>query len=390
MQNPTSPANAIRTLHIASFQGNLGDSAMHDGAYRTRAEDCPLPFAYTQQEVREFFHWGNRRFDEAFIHHLNTFDLAIFGGMVGYELWRNDTVSGMRFDIAPELLDKVRIPVVFYGLGCDATRGMMQAPTRDKCQRFLDAAYRRGILLSLRNDGSRQILEENLGVDYVAPMPVIPDCGLFAHPAPVRTAMLYPAQKLVAINLAGDIPDIRFSTAGNEEAFARKICEISCALLDAEADVRVVFVPHVHADLSLIVKVLERMPDKHRRLHVSVAPYLTGCGNWPEIFDIYRQAHLVIGMRFHACVVAIGQGTPTLGIATHHKVSGFFESMDLPGSCISPNGEAWAERLIEQAFDMLANTERQREQIISRHTQHRLALKQFHERMTAWHINFAG
>ncbi|MFV0295253.1 MAG: polysaccharide pyruvyl transferase family protein [Hyphomicrobiaceae bacterium] len=390
MQQPASTTNVIRVLHIASFQGNLGDGAMHDGACRTRAEDCPRPFTYTPLEVREFFHWGNRRFDEAFIDHLNTFDLAIFGGMVGYELWRDDTASGMRFDIAPELLDKVRIPVVFYGLGCDATRGMMQASTRDKCRRFLDAAYRRGFLLSLRNDGSRRILEENLGVDYVAPMPVIPDGGLFARPAPARTAMLYPAQKLVAINLAGDMPDVRFGAAGDEEAFAQKICTISCALLDAEPDVRVVFVPHVHADLSLIVKVLDRMPDKHRRLHVSVAPYLTGSGNWPEIFDIYRQAHLVIGMRFHACVVAIGQGTPTLGIATHHKVSGFFAGLDLPDTCISPSGEAWAERLTAQALDMLANAARQREQIVSHQIRHRLALKQFHERMTAWHMNFAG
>lgn len=390
MQNPTSPANAIRALHIASFRGNLGDSAMHDGAYRTRAEDCPRPFAYTPLEVREFFHWGSRRFDEAFIDYLNTFDLAIFGGGVSYELWRGDTASGMRFDIAPELLGKIRIPVVFYGLGCDATRGMMQKATQDKCRRFLDTAYQRGFLFSLRNDGSRRILEENLGIDHVAPMPVIPDGGLFARPAPVRTAMLYPAQKLVAINLAGDIPDVRFGSARMEEEFTRKICEFSCTLLDAEPGVRVVFVPQIYADLSLIAKVLERMPDKHRRLQVSVAPYLTGGGNWSETFDIYRQAHLVVGMRFHGCVVPVGQGTPTLGIATHHKVSGFFEGLELPDNCISPNGSTWAERLTACALDMLKNPAQHRERIALHLAGHRLELKQFHERMTAWHMNFAG
>lgn len=390
MHNPTTTTNAIRVLHIASFRGNLGDSAMHDGAYRTRAEDCPHPFVYARQEVREFFHWGNKSFDDAFIDHLNTFDLAIFGGMVGYELWRNDTASGMRFDIAPNLLAKVRIPVVFYGLGCDATRGTMEASTRDKCRRFLDAAYQRGILFSLRNDGSRQILEDNLGIDYVAQMAIIPDGGLFASPTPARTNTLYPAQKLVAINLAGDIPDVRFGTAGGEEVFARKISDISCTLLDAEPDVRVVLIPHVPADFSLIAQVLERMPDKHRRLHVSVAPYLTSGDNWSEIFDIYRQAHLVIGMRFHACVVSIGQGTPTLGIATHHKVSGFFEGLELQGHCLSPNEKGWAERLTAQSLNILENASCNREQIASRKTLHRLELRRFHERMTAWHMNFPG
>lgn len=386
----------VKVLHIASFQGNLGDSAMHDGAYRTRAEDCPQSFSYTPLEVRDFFHWGNKCFDEAFIDYLNTFDLAIFGGLVGYELWRADTASGMRFDIAPELLDKIRIPVTFYGLGCDATRGMMQESAKAKCRRFLETAYERDFLFSLRNDGSRQILEDNLGAAYVDHMPVVADGGLFARPLPARTEMLYPAQKLVAINLAGDIPDIRFGPLGvsdrgdGEEAFVQKISELSCALLGAEAGVRVVFVPHLHSDLSLITKVLERMPDEYRRRHVSVAPYLNGGDNWSEIFDIYRQAHLVIGMRFHACVVAVGQGTPTLGIATHHKVRGFFDGMDLQEDCIVLGSQTWAEQLTVRALGMLRNPSRYREHIATGLAQHRLELKHFHEKMSSWHMNWAN
>lgn len=388
--------DAVRVLHVASFQGNLGDSAMHDGAYRTRGADCPRPFAHTPLEVRDFFHWGKRRFDEAFVDYLNTFDLAIFGGLVGFELWRDDTISGMRFDIAPELLTRIRIPVLFHGLGCDATRGMMRESTRSRCRRFLDIAYESDFRFSLRNDGSRDILRENLGADYIDVMPVIADGGLFADPQPARTASLYPARKLVAINLAGDMADVRFSTKASssvgtrssQDAFVREICGLTCALLEAEAGVRVVFVPHLHADLGLIVKVLEGLPDEYRRRHVSVAPCLNGGDSWFEIFDIYRQANLVIGMRFHACVVAVGQGTPTLGISTHHKVQGFFTGLQRPGDALSLDTEEWSQHLTRRALELLRDPSAYHGGIAAELARQRQALKQYHEKMWAWHMNW--
>lgn len=391
-------SDAVRVLHVASFQGNLGDSAMHDGAYRTREADCLRPFAHIPLEVRDFFHWGKRRFDEGFVDYLNTFDLAIFGGLVGFELWRDDTASGMRFDLAPELLSRIRIPVLFHGLGCDATRGMMQTATRVRCQRFLDIAYERDFRFSLRNDGSRDILRDKLGADYIDPMPVIADGGLFAEPQLGRTSSLYPAQKLVVINLAGDMADVRFGAATAsasgpvlppQEDFVREISALTCSLLEAEAGVRVVFVPHLHADLGLIVKVLELLPDEYRRRHVSVAPCLNGGDSWFEIFDIYRQADLVIGMRFHACVVAVGQGTPTLGISTHHKVQGFFTGLQRPEDALTLSSEIWARQLNRRALELLRDPSGYRVGIAGELAQQRQALKQYHENMSSWQANWA-
>lgn len=381
---------SLSVLHVASFEGNLGDSAMHDGAYRTRAEDCPISFEYTPLEVREFFQWGKRHFDESFIEYLNTFDLAIFGGLIGYELWRDDTVSGMRFDIAPELLKKINVPVAFYGLGCDATRGAMKEGTAEKCRRFLDVAYDRNFLFSLRNDGSHQLLKDALGGTHVAPMAVIPDGALFARPTPAQSRALYPGNKLVAINLAGDMPDRRFASREGtlEDSFLQGIRDLSCELLSSDNDVRLVFVPHLYSDLTLISKLLEQIPDEYRRRNVSVAPYLSGVANWSEVFDIYRQADLVIGMRFHACVVAVGQGTPTIGIDTHHKVSGFFEGMGLSRNCISLDREGWYECLLLRALELMQEASAQREYMGSRLIANRTALKEHHESLFSWYSNW--
>lgn len=388
-----SPAGSLKVLHVASFQGNLGDSAMHDGAYRTRAEDCVESFVYTPLEVREYFHWGQKRFDAGFVEYLNTFDLAIWGGLIGFQMWRADTASGTCFDIEPELLNDIRIPVAFYGIGCDATRGVSEA-AMEKCRRFLDVVYQRNFLFSLRNDGSRHLLEQALGADYVEPMSVIADGALFARPVAAWSEWLYPARKLVAISLAGDMSDRRFAPADapligvSQESFVQGMAETASELLALDEGLRVVFVPHIHSDLGLIAQVLECMPDVLRRRRVSVAPYLNGGENWSEIFDIYRKASLVIGMRFHACVVALGQGVPTIAISTHHKVRGFFEDMRLLGNCMSLEGADWRDRLCARARSMLDAPDCERAFIGEQLARHRAGLKDFHAAFSAWHVGW--
>lgn len=382
---------SVKVLHIASFHGNVGDSAMHDGAYRTRREDCPLAFDYTPLEVREFFHWGQRKFDADFVDYLNGFDLAIVGGLGAYQLWRADTASGTCFDLAPDMLQRIEKPVIFYGLGCDASRGV-DALAMDKFRRFLDVGYEKNFMFSLRNDGSQPILQEAVGAPHISPMPVIPDGGLFARPSITPNEFAYHGEKIVAINLAGCMPDKRFAAAAagsptlNE--FAQGIALLGCDLLEAQQGVRLVFVPHIYSDLELISNVLNRLPDEYRRRHVSVAPYLNGGSNWSCIFDIYRQASLVIGMRFHACVVAIGMGTPVIGINTHHKIEGLFNDMQLSSDCIALSDEAWLERLRLKSLDFIRSGEVMRPVYAEKVDNKRKELGAFHGDMLSWYLNW--
>lgn len=384
--------NVVKVLHVASFQGNLGDSAMHDGAYRTRAEDCSVEFIYTPLEVREFFHWGRRYFDEEFIDYLNTFDLAIFGGLGGYQLWRADTATGTCFDFSPELLKRIERPVAFYGLGCDASRGVDEAAML-KFRHFIDVAYQKNFLLSLRNDGSQKILNQAVGVKYIEPMRVIADGGLFCRIRPSGNTNFFPGESLIAVNLAGDMPDCRFDISGKclstQDEFVQGIADVASGLLSRGATVRLVFVPHIYSDMGIISKVLEKMPDECRRKQVSVAPYVNGSPGWHEVFDIYQKADLVIGMRFHSCVVPLGQGTPVIGIATHHKVNGLFEDMQLLDDCISLT-PGWQARLMECAERVLNRREQVNKVAVQRLSQRRKELRDFHRDFSSWYANWSN
>ncbi|RYD62978.1 MAG: hypothetical protein EOP84_34075, partial [Verrucomicrobiaceae bacterium] len=156
----------LRTLHLAAFAGNSGDGAMHDGAYRTRNEDCAFAFQYTQLELRDFVHWRTKTFDQSFLDYANSFDLLLIGGNSVFQTWRTNTASGTCFDFPPDYLAGLRVPIVFYGIGCDATRGV-DATTMGRFRKFLDICLESDrVLFSIRNDGSQQIVRDGAGGAY--------------------------------------------------------------------------------------------------------------------------------------------------------------------------------------------------------------------------------
>ncbi|WP_186388526.1 polysaccharide pyruvyl transferase family protein [Stappia sp. TSB10P1A] len=327
-------------LHLASFVGNLGDNAMHDGEYRTRAADLPVPLNHRPIEVRDFIHWRRRAFDGAFVDEANSADLVVIGGFSLFQLWRETTSSGTYLDAGPELFAAIRRPIVFHGLGVDATRGVSPvavARTRAFLDDMLGFDHCR---FSLRNDGSSDLIRDHLGSAYADAMPVIPDGGLFAEPSPWAHPGLPEGQRFVAVNLAGDMPDKRYAGDRGEDLTDRFAAGIAAGietLLGADETLTCVFVPHIYSDFGPIGAVLAALDDRLRRERIVVAALAQGEGGWSASFDLYRRAAAVIAMRYHANLASIGFGTPVFGLSTHHKIAGQFGALGLADRC-----HAWA------------------------------------------------
>ena len=127
----------LTAFHLASFVGNLGDNAMHDGEYRTRAADFPFPLDHRACEVRDFIHWRERSFDDSFLAEAEQADVLVVGGFSLFQLWRDTTVSGTYLDATSEFFASLPCPVWFHGLGCDATRGVNPLAV-ERTRAFLD------------------------------------------------------------------------------------------------------------------------------------------------------------------------------------------------------------------------------------------------------------
>ncbi|ADZ71186.1 polysaccharide pyruvyl transferase family protein [Polymorphum gilvum] len=377
----------LRVLHLASFVGNIGDNAMHDGACRTRADDLPFEIAYERLEIREFIHWTTRRLDDAFLSYANGFDAVIVGGDSLLQTWRDDTPTGTYLDCAPDFLAGVRRPICFYGLGVDATRGVSET-AMTRCRSFLDGLLAdRRRLLSVRDDGSIDLVRAHLGPAYADAMAVIPDGGLFARPEPCpHPERPAGTERLLAVNLAGDMPDKRFAGAGggDRDAFCRAMAGMLSGVLARDPGLGLVFVPHIHSDVAIVADTLAALDDRQRRTRVGIAPYVQG-DHWSAGFDLYREADLVLAMRFHANLVPIGLGVPAIGLDTHHKIGGAFAALGLADRCVSGD----ARGLVEAAGAIAARdlsdgtqTVRQRQQTAV--AAKRATLKAFHEAMANW------
>jgi polysaccharide pyruvyl transferase WcaK-like protein len=382
-------ARPLKVLHLASFAGNNGDGAMHDGACRTRAEDLPFRMDCVADEIRDYAQWGRRRFDESFVDRANQCDVLLVGGVSLFQLWRAEGATGTYFDLPQELLARIRRPMAFYGLGCDATRGIRE-DTAEKIRRWLDAALETGrATFSLRNDGTQALLADALGADYAGRMEVIPDGALFAEPGGAGAA----GGDCVVVNVAGDMPDVRF--AGRSAEFAQALAAEIEGLLAAHPECRCHLAPNVHSDLGLIAQCLAAMDDRLRRTRVSVGAYDAGPEGWRTAYGAHRGARAAVAMRFHANVVSVGLGVPTTGLSSHHKVVGFYREMGLADRCVEcapeHGREALAAAFRQAGADLqpaAAARARKRQRLVRDAA--RAKLKAYHGRLGEWLMGQLG
>jgi polysaccharide pyruvyl transferase WcaK-like protein len=345
-----------KILHIASFSGNIGDNANHNGLRHQLEKFLKNDgISYTELEIRKFYQNYSRpdklRFDDAFAQLANEHDLVIIGGGNFFEIWIESSQTGTTIDISPSTIDKIDTPMFFFGLGFDPYKGIPEGNI-EKFKRFIDKlAEKKRHTITVRNDGSSKHIEKYLGKEYLKKIKKIPDGGFFLqieNPSPETFNI---KSRFVAINVAKDMADLRFQKMGDGityETFVSRFAKTLDAFLTTHTDMEIVFVPHIYSDIDAIFDVLDRMEDIHRRNRISVAPLLHGKGSEQIVFDIYRKAEFSMGMRFHTNVCSIGLNTPTIGLISYPKLKDLYEEVGMPDRTVTVNRKNFEKRLIEK------------------------------------------
>src|SRR5699024_7456701 len=108
----------IKVLHIASFNGNIGDNANHNGLRKNLERYLNRNFNFTEIEMREFYQsWNLRDFNtETFIELCNKNELVIIGGGNFFELKWDYSYTGTTINLSNDTLEKINTPILFFGL----------------------------------------------------------------------------------------------------------------------------------------------------------------------------------------------------------------------------------------------------------------------------------
>ena len=309
----------LKVLHLASFDGNIGDNANHFGFYKSLRNIENFTFDITLLEIREFY-WGIRRFDDHFVTLVNKYDLLIIGGGNYFELWVEDSPTGTSIAVELHDLVKIKTPIIFNALGVDYGQGASLNNLK-KFTKFLDAVIERKDFISIRNDGAAKTISKFIGEKYLKDIVSCPDAGFLVE---VNSAdKYYTEKKIMAVNIVCDMPEVRFSGVEgnlNYSQFKNEFASVISKFLECNESFEVVFVPHIFSDLKIIYEIVELVPDSMRRRKVSVAPLMHGTESFKYVMGIYNQASLTLANRFHANVCSLGLGTPTIGLGNYLQI----------------------------------------------------------------------
>lgn len=333
----------FKILHIASFNGNIGDNANHNG-FRNRLEKViEKKVIYTNLEMREFYHsWGIRNFnDEEFINYCNEFDLVVIGGGNFFELKWEYSDTGTTININSETIKKIKTKILFHGIGLDVGKGSNEETIKKFKNFLINIVENENIIISLRNDGSFKTLQELFGNQFNDKIIHVPDGAFFMEVDNQNYIECIEDKKYLGINVAYDMKEIRFSEKSKEDIsykeFIKKFANQLNTFLEKNENYNLIFFPHIYSDLLAIYNVIEEMYDPFRRLRITIASCVTGQNLEQYTFGLYNKCDCILGMRFHANVCAIAQNIPTIPLSSYKKINDLYEELELVDRIVNVN-----------------------------------------------------
>ena len=352
----------MEVLHVANFSGNVGDNANHNGLRRKLSEVITTPIHYTELDMRRFYknYDGNDKlcFDNNFVELANNHDLVIIGGGNFFEVWLEDSSTGCTIDMRPEIVASLSTKVLFFGLGFDRNKGYSNKTLACFLDFISSLQDTNRFMVTVRNDGSFEQFVDSYGIECSDLIHKVPDGGFFVAPNDDAPLFLQENRDNIILSLAMDMPSVRF---GQENEKAGHNCLVDSFVTYIKSTVVIqptvffTFMPHIFSDLSIINEVIGLLPDYIIRNSISVGPYLVGKGAENIIFSNYRQADLVIAMRFHANVCPIAMGVPTIGIGTYEKITDLYKELCIEDRLIKARKGNISESLLKKSKTIFNN-----------------------------------
>ncbi len=360
----------MKAVHLASFNGNIGDIANHAGFWNLFRKYVTDGIEVTYLEIREYYKsWHLRKFDDTFADMVNEYDLLVMGGGRFFDVKWEYSRTGTTIDLPESILEKIRIPIVINGMGVDYSPENCSEDIKNRFGafiRYLDS--RKETVVSVRNDNSLQVLKRHFLGNTPRNVIEIPDGGFFTKAGDYSHPEIPANKTIVSINVANDRINDRW---GNIEAY-KLYCEEFGKFIDKvleHSEVHFVFVPHIPSDIQAVYDILQFVPDHHRRRNITVAPYLNGLNTPGDyLVDIYKKSVVTIGMRYHANICSIAMGTPTIGIVTLEQHKDLYRNIGAADRLFNVREVPFSDALYDKLFSVIRDKENyieQNKQIVS-------------------------
>src|SRR5690554_5610452 len=303
----------MKILHIASFIGNIGDNASHMGFRNILDQIFGKNYKVEEVEIRRFYKNYSKEdkqyFDKNFVRKANNYDLLFIGGGGFLDYWVKGSQTGTTIDISEEVLNEIKTPIVIGSVG-SMPHKPIPIGNKEKYHNFLKyVSSRDSIHILLRNDGSKKHLLKEFGSELIEPISEILDNAFFYEPKNIPSTLT--DQKYILINTTLDQLQMQGKTRLLDiEDYNIEMLKVIQYIL-CETNYDIVFAPHIYKDIEAIMQLIESLNDFDIRSRIKIAPYTQGNIGADFIFNLYRNARINIGMRFHSNICSVHFGVPT-------------------------------------------------------------------------------
>ena len=339
----------INIGHLASFHGNIGDQLNHLSFRPWLQTQIRSSLNWNEFEIRDCYR-KKKSFNPDFINFAISKDLIVIGGGNFFELWPENSINGTSIDLSIQEIQDIGKPIFFNSLGVDAGQGLSKRAEVNFKAFFEAIANDPKCFVSVRNDGSLEQLEVlNIDTENVS---VLPDAAFF-YPNEIYRS---DNSITIGINIADDMTTLRYRDS-NGETFLRSLANVIESLYQSNDQINYVFFPHIYSDIAFISRLLKLLSDQIVRKNISVEKYSTKIDDAKSLALAYSKCDLVLAMRFHANVLPLGMGVPTIGLNTYPQIYKLYDEIELQEQCISPNALDFENKLQELTQDaLLRNT----------------------------------
>lgn len=297
----------MKVLHTYCLNYNIGDYALGVGVKNLLRNNLDIDFiGETNLQGREF----NQYYINEVVN--KKYDLLVIGGggIIHGKHWPN----GWFWLIEKDLIKTIKIPFIVYGAGYNYWIEEGGIPKIGA--EHLKETIKYSSFFSVRNDGSAERVNEQLGVDCN----VVPDPGFHIN-LNTKYSAVSESSPYVIIQLANDKPEIRFGGEIEKKMFVKNMREVTYEL---SKRYKVVFTPHVIDDVSLSLEISKGITNS---IVWNFGYY--AFDNVREAISYYKYAEFVISMRGHGQIIPIAFNTPVISLENHPKHRGLMSNFGL-------------------------------------------------------------
>ena len=327
----------MNCIHLASFNGNIGDLLSHQGTYVMFQNYVKKKIKFTEFEIRDIYN-KKKKFDQDFVNYVNTFDFLMIGGGNYFELWVKDSPTGTSISIELSLLKKIKIPILINSMGVDISQGASKQNIK-KFKRFINHLIKKNAYLSFRNDGSKYNLKKIFRGDRIFnKLNFVPDCGFFYK----KNYKKVNNKNVLGVNIAGDMDSFRYK---NKKNFNKNLSYFVKTFLKKNIKNKIFLFPHIYKDYKSIWNFLKYIEDDILRKRIKICE-LDACKEGLSIFlkNIAKCSYM-LSMRFHSNIASILYNIPTVGLLNHPQIGFLYKELNIENRLINTNVDNYFYKL---------------------------------------------